>query len=393
LCPFARPYIALLRGQGYQAKTVRTHLHLIASLNRWLAHHHHRLRDLDEQVVARFLRRHRLRRKACCGALPALHRLLKLLRQGGVTPPVQAIPLTPTRRLTDEYRQHFLRERGFAQGTVVNYTRQVDRFLAWRLDSRRGDLAKLRAGEAPEFVQHLACGRHPAQAKPAAIALRSFLRYLHYCGRVPRDLSSTMPPVAHWRQTELPKYLPVASVRVVLESCEQSSALGLRNYAILLLLARLGLRAGEIVSLRLEDIDWDHAHLLIRSRKGRGLARLPLLAEVGRAIARYLREGRAGGRCRNLFVRADAPHVGLSGSGAISALARRAMQKAGVVSPHTGAHVFRHSLATTLLERGATLDEIGQVLRHQDPDTTALYAKVQLAALRPLALPWPGGAQ
>jgi integrase len=179
----------------------------------------------------------------------------------------------------------------------------------------------------------------------------------------------------------------------VLESCEQSSAVGRRNHAILLLLARLGLRAGETVALRLEDIDWDNAHLLIRSKKGRGLARLPLPADVGQAIVRYLKEGRPCCACRNVFVRADAPHVPLSASAVISRIVREAIEKAGVSAPRTGAHVFRHSLATAMLGRGASLEEIGQVLRHQDPDTTAIYAKVELEALRPLALPWPGGVR
>jgi len=391
LCPFAQPYIALLQGQGYQPKTVREHLRLIASLNRWLVHRRRGLRDLDEHVIARFLKRHLRRRKAWCGALPAMHRLLDILRKTGVTPPAKVIPLTPAQRLADQYRQYLLRERGCAEETVENYVRHVDRFLARRLGSERDDLTTLRACEVTEFVQRNARDHNPPQTKQVITALRSFLRYLHYCGCIPKDLSPTVPAVAHWRLTGLPKHLPAEAVRAVLEGCEQTSALGRRNFAILLLLARLGLRAGEVVSLRLEDIDWDHAHLMIRSRKGRGLARLPLPADVGRAIVQYLKEGRPRCGCRNLFVRADAPHAPLSGSAVISGIVMRAIQKAGVAAPHTGAHVFRHSLATTMLGRGASLDEIGQVLRHQDPDTTAIYAKVQLAALRPLALPWPGG--
>jgi len=393
LCPYALPYLTLLQEQGYQPKTVREHLCLIASLNRWLARRDRGLRDLNEQVVLRFLKRHLRRRKHWCGALPALHRLLGLLRKRGVTPPAKVIPPTPAQRLADRYRQYLLRERGCADETVENYARHIDRFLARRFGSGGVGLATLRACEVTEFVQRNARDHSPQQTQQVVTALRSFLRYLHYCGRVPRDLSSTVPTVAHWRLTGLPKHLPAEAVQRVLDRCEQTSAVGQRNYAILLLLARLGLRAGEIVSLRLEDIDWDNANLLIRSRKGRGLARLPLPADVGQAIVRYLKEGRPRCACRNVFIRADAPHVQLSGSPVISCMVMHAIKKAGVAAPRTGAHVFRHSLATAMLKRGASLDEIGQVLRHRDPDTTAIYAKVELEALRPLALPWPGGVR
>ena len=393
LCPYAQPYLTLLQDQGYRPKTVREHLCLIASLNRWLARRDRGLRDLNEQVVAGFLTRHLCRRKNWCGALPAMHRLLGLLRKAGVTPPAKVIAPTPAQRLVERYRQFLLDERGCVEGTVEHYARHAGRFLARRFGAGRVGLATLQACEVTEFVQCSARDHNLSKTQKVVTALRSFLRYLHYCGRLPRDLSSAVPAVAHWRLTGLPKHLPAEAVQRVLESCEQSSTVGRRNYAILLLLARLGLRAGETVSLRLEDIDWDNAHLLIRSKKGRGLARLPLPADVGQAIARYLKEGRPCCACRNVFVRAAAPHVPLCGSAVISRIVREAIEKAGVSAPRTGAHVFRHSLATAMLRRGASLEEIGQVLRHQDPDTTAIYAKVDLDALRPLALPWPGGVR
>jgi integrase len=182
-------------------------------------------------------------------------------------------------------------------------------------------------------------------------------------------------------------------VRQVLDRCDQVTAIGKRNYAILLLLATLGLRAGEVIALRLEDIDWQNAHLLIRSRKGPGLARLPLPADVGKALARYLKDGRPPCSCRQVFIRSEAPYTALSNSAVLSVLVGRAIDKAGVASSRKGAHVFRHSLATAMLGRGASLTEIGQVLRHYDPDSTGIYAKVDLKALRPLALPWPGGVR
>ena len=169
--------------------------------------------------------------------------------------------------------------------------------------------------------------------------------------------------------------------------------MGRRNHAILLLLARLGLRAGEIIALQLDDIDWENAQLTVRSKKGRGWARLPLPADVGKAMARYLQTDRPQCSCRNVFVRMVAPYERLSNSPVISVMTRNALKQAGVESARKGAHLFRHSLATEMLRQGASLDEIGQVLRHKDPDTTAIYAKVDLDALRRLAVAWPGGVQ
>jgi integrase len=181
-------------------------------------------------------------------------------------------------------------------------------------------------------------------------------------------------------------------VQKVLRSVDRSSVRGTRNYAILLLLARLGLRAGEIVAMQLEDLDWTKAELTVRSKKGPGWARLPLAADVGRALAAYLRVRPASAH-RNLFVRDYAHYSPFVASGPVSVLVRQAIENAGVQSAHTGAHVFRHSLATELLHNGASLDEIGRVLRHRDPDSTAIYAKVDIDALRQLALAWPGGAR
>ena len=178
----------------------------------------------------------------------------------------------------------------------------------------------------------------------------------------------------------------------MLKDCDRQTAIGRRDYAILLLLARLGLRAGEVVALNLEDIDWDNGHITVRAKGGRW-AQLPLPAEVGEGIAVYLRQDRPRGSCRRVFLRHRAPFVGLANSIAISSLVMRALKSAGVDSERKGAHLFRHGLATEMLRQGASLDEIGDLLRHQSPNTTAIYAKVDLVALRPLALPWPGGAR
>ena len=254
-------------------------------------------------------------------------------------------------------------------------------------------LSRLEATDVVEFVQSNAHPHSRGYTLQVVTALRSFLRFLQYRGHITSDLAQVVPAVANWAMADLPKHLPAQAVRKVLDSCDQTTAAGRRNYAILLLLARLGLRAGEIIALQLEDIDWENGQLTVRSKKGGGWARLPLPKDVGKALARYLRLDRPQGSSRNVFLRLVAPYERLSGSPVIAVLTRNALQKAGVQSARKGAHLFRHSLATEMLRQGASLDEIGQVLRHKDPDTTAIYAKVDLDALRRLAVVWPGGVQ
>jgi integrase len=191
----------------------------------------------------------------------------------------------------------------------------------------------------------------------------------------------------------LPTYLSAVQVRKVLDSCDRETVMGRRDYAILLLLAKLGLRAGEVTTLTLDDIDWRASELLFRA-KGRQRARMPIPPDVGTAIAAYLRDGRPKSLCRRLFVRTLAPHVGFASGCAITMIAKTALDRAGIEGcAHRGAHIFRHSLATELLRSGATLSEIGQLLRHENHDTTRIYAKVDIDALRTLSLPWPGGVQ
>jgi len=221
-------------------------------------------------------------------------------------------------------------------------------------------------------------------------ALRSFLRYLRHQGKVATDLAACVPTVARWSFATLPKFLPAGTVQRVLDRSNRRTPIGRRDYAILFLLARLGLRACEIVALNLEDIDWEKARITIRSKGGRW-AQLPLPTDVGEALALYLRHGRPSCSCRRVFIRDRAPRIGFANSIAVSTLVMRALERAGVDSARKGAHLFRHSLARDMIRQGASLDEIGELLRHQSPNTTAIYAKVDLPALRPLALPWPGG--
>jgi len=392
LGPFVVPYATKLQEQGYCLETIRDHLEHMVNLNRWLMRTGRGLRDLNQTVLDRFWR-HGARPRRKVLKAPAGHGLLTLLRNAGVTPLCEDLARTPAQRLVLRYRRYLADERGLSDWTIDAYGRHVRRFVAHQFGAGTASVSQIRARAVLDYVQAYARSHAPQDTGNGVSALRSFLRFLHYQGLIRADLASVIPAVARWQMAGLPKHLSAEAVRQVLDRCDQTTPLGQRDYAILLLLARLGLRAGEVVALQLEDIDWERSEITVRSKKGRGWARLPLPTDVGKALARYLRHGRPSCACRQVFVRSLAPHVGFTPSGAISHLTRQALQKAGVQSARTGAHVFRHSLATAMLHQGASLDEIGQVLRHQTPNSTAIYAKVDLDALRRLAVPWPGGGR
>lgn len=393
LCPHVPAYITQLQTQGYQPQTILKHLWLFAHFNRWLRRTDRGLRNLNEEIVKHFLRHHCAQRKWQLEEGGALYKLLNMLRKARVVPGAEKVPTTPAERLANQYQCYLLKERGCSAHTLANYGRHINRFIAERFGSGPIRLSQVRAQDVIAFVQSGARQLSRGHASQRVTALRSFLRFLHYRGHITTDLAPAVPAVAHWRMTGLPKYLSSKTVQKALDSCDQTTAFGRRNYAILLLMARLGLRGGEIAALQLEDLDWETAQLTIHSKKSRSWTRLPMPGDAGKAIAHYLQHDRPRCSSRNVFISMLAPHQHISRAYVIGDLARTALEKAGVKRVRKGSHLFRHSLATEMLRRGASLEEIGQVLRHKNPDTTAIYAKVDLDALRRLAIVWPGGVQ
>ena len=379
---------------GYTPITVLSYLRLFAKFDLWLSRRRQRLRRLNEKDADRFLKRLHARHPAVRrGSRSVLRLVLKLLRDVGVVAPKrEPIASSPAKRLANEYRAFLKEERGLDRSTVYHYSRHIDRFLNEHFGAGRVNLRALGGLEITAFVRRQAPRYGRGQAAQMVTGLRSFFRFAQFRGLVASDLAAVVPPVPNWKMAGLPKYLSTEAVQRVLGASERATVRGKRDYAILLLLARLGLRGGEIVALQLDDIDWANAELTIRSKKGDGWARLPLMVDVGQALARYL-SVRPPSAYRNVFVRDYAPYTPFAFTGAVSNLVRKAIKRAGVKSARNGAHVFRHTLATEMLRRGASLTEIGRVLRHRDPDSTMIYAKVDLGALRELALPWPGGAR
>ena len=267
------------------------------------------------------------------------------------------------------------------------------KFLVERFSEGSFLLKEIKASDISDFVLRHGRDMSVGTAQIMTTAFRSFFRYLFQKGELQANLAACVPTVADRRLSTVPKYVTPEEVERVLKACNCNTAIGRRDYAMLLLLARLGLRAGEIVALQLEDINWRAGEILIRG-KGMLHDRMPLPADVGEALASYLRQDRPACPTRRVFVCTRAPRRSFVRSCTVSTIVRRALVRAGLDPPAKGAHLFRHSLATSLLRSGATIEEIGEVLRHRDPSTTEIYAKVDFDGLRSLAHPWPiGGAQ
>ena len=388
LSPHLAAYAQYLHDAGFAIQSGQLQLRMLANFSTWLDNKRLGADEVDWPPVERYIRSRKKAGKLRNEDAPALRRVLRMLPAGQVEAP--SSPPT-ARQIVLEQFQHYLRhERGLAEATIMKYTPIVRAFLAGKFPSGTPDFHQISPADIAKFVRRQAERITTKDAATVVTALRSFLRHLLHRGAIDTDLAACVPTIATWSLSKVPKFLPAEQIQRVLDSCDRSTPIGKRNYGILLLLARLGLRAGEVVGLTLEDIDWEAGVITVRG-KGKRVAQMPLPVEVGAAIADYLRRARPACSSRRVFIRDKAPLVGFANSVAICSLVERALKKAGVESVYRGSHLFRHSLATTMLKHGASLPEIGDVLRHRRPDTTAIYAKVDLVSLRSIALPWPGG--
>lgn len=391
LAPFADGLRRDLAGQGYAPDTITDHIRLFADLSDWLSGRGLVGADLTVPVADAFL----LARRAAgrrAGVTPrGLAPVLGYLRRVQVAPPPVAVPAaTPLEVLLAEYRRHLEGERGLSAGTVRHYLRYAHRFLTWLPGSPADSLPALSVGQVTDYVLGWTAGRIGGAADMVTLpALRSLLRFLHVAGHVLRPLAAAVP-AGRRRPTRLdmPRAASVDHVRAVLAGCDRASAAGRRDYAILLMMARLGLRGGEVARLRLADVNWRAGELTVRGKGGR-VDVLPLPADVGQAMADYLLHSRPATSALTLFVTVVAPFNAMATS-TVTVMVARACARARV--PRFGPHRMRHAAACDLLAAGASMEEIGQLLRHAQQRTTAIYAKVDQARLAGLALPCPQGA-
>lgn len=383
---YARGFAIELSRQGYAPPTTAMKLQLMAQVSRWLAAQDMAVGDLAGEVVERYFVARRAAGYVTQRTSRSLVPMLGYLRGLGVVAEESAPEGTPVDVLLARYRGYLAVERGLAAGTIRWYVAHVRPFLDGRVVDDRVVLEDLLAGEVSAFVLG-ECRRRPAgTAKQVVSALRSLLRYLHVEGLIDRPLVAAVPSVAGWQLSGLPRPLDRDEVRRLLGACDRRTVAGRRDFAILLLLSRLGLRAGEVAALELDDIDWRSGELVVSGKGGR-VTRLPLPDDVGAAIAGWLRRGRPlTVQGRGVFVRLRPPHRSLTAGGVGSAVVH-AGQRAGLGA--IGAHRLRHSAASEMLGAGAPLEEIGQVLGHRKLATTAIYAKIDRLALRALARPWP----
>lgn len=385
LAPHAPGFWRELLERRYSGLYVRNLLYVAARFSRWLEGRSIALGEVTDELVAAFLTHERSHGWALWRPT-RVRLLLGYLRGSGLVPTARPrVATSPTDRFLREYAQYLARERALSAATIRDYTDVAREFITARRDGLRWD--RLRPVHVTAFVLRESRRWSVGYCKYHVTALRSLLRYLHQGGRVRCDLAGCVPAVAGWRLAWLPKALEPAQVTRLLLVSDKGSPQGLRDAAIVRLLLRLGLRAGDVAALTLDDLDWRAGVLAVRG-KGRRESRLPVPRDVGRALAAYLQHGRPETDSRQLFVRSRAPYRRLSSQGVVRAVSQL-LRRTGV--PRGGAHLLRHTAATQLLRRGASLPEIGHVLRHRHVDTTAIYAKVDFAALRALARPWPRG--
>ena len=389
------PFADSLMESGYAATTIQSKLGLLIDLGEWLRRRGLAVKDLDERRIETFItdsRRNGLLRR---GDRTTLRQLLDHLREHHVVQRVTpTCDVSPLAAILDRYEKHLRSERGLTTATIINYLPFARKFLSDRFGEGPFLLKVVRPRDISGFILRHARTMSCRRAQLMTTVFRSFFRFLFQRGELQVDLAPSIPTVADWRLSTLPRYITAEEVIRVLGSCDRHTATGRRDYALLLLLARLGLRAGEIVAMQLEDIDWRSGEILVR---GKGLLydRMPLPVDVGQALAVYLRHDRPSSKTRRVFVCSKAPQRGFSGPSTVSTIVRRALDRAGLHPGFKGAHLLRHSLATSMIRSGASMSEIGEILRHRSPSTTEIYAKLDFEGLRSLAQPWPnlGGAQ
>lgn len=390
LAGYIAAFAESLGAMGYAAGSIYRQVHIVACFSHWLGHRAVTLQGIAPDHLTRYLRCRARRRRPCRGDPAALMHLMEFLRREGVIAAEKVVVHQPASiaSCVEAYEVYLLEGRALASATVANYVPFARDFLEHCFGGRPVDLSRLRANDVLRFVQRQASRLHRKRAKLMTTALRSFLSFARYGGQVDIDLAAAVPVVPNWSMTTIPRAISPDQVRQLLASVDRGTGTGRRDYAILLLLARLGLRSGEVASLELEDIDWKTSQLSVHGKSGRR-NELPLTMEVGKALAAYLKDGRPRGASRRVFLRARAPLRGFQGASGIGSIVRHRLQRCGIDTPSMGTHQFRHGLATEMLRQGASLGEIGDVLGHRHSQTTSIYTKVDIEALRGLALPWP----
>lgn len=394
-------FIDVLKEQNYTRGSVSLYRSCLAHLGRRMAQDDVRLAGLDETLALELIAGVEAFKARKIKAAFIVKRFVGWLAEQGLA----KLPPAPTPRdvaraeLRRDYEAYLRRQRGLSERTIFHCWRFADRFLDFRFGEAIGDLGAITADDVARFMLHLTTRRRmPFRDRTPPTHLRNFFRYLFKAGKTQVDLAAGVPSIRRSYGARLPRHLTAEQVEQVLEAVRTGSSekLRRRNYAMVLLLARLGLRAPEVIAIRIEDIDWRAGEIVVRG-KGQRHDRLPLPPDVGAALADYLRFERGPSASRTLFVTTKAPHRPFHDSQMLNAVLKAAFARTGVKppGPYVGSHVLRHSLASQMARQGASLEEIGDLLRHRSRASTMIYAKLDIDGLRSVAQPWPiaGGAE
>ena len=396
MAPYLDTLVAGLEAQEYSRKSIRRQLRNADSFGSWLDHQKLPLAAITGEIVSRYINGlHRSARAGyAMGYTPhnarGLARLLDLLQISGVLLAARPPGIVPDSRLCD-FDQYMERVRGAAPGTRSIYLHEARSFLAHVFPAGDTDWSRVRPEHVVSYVTTRAAQLSATCRRHFVTPLRAFLRYLAGQGMLPASLEHAIPRFRQWRHAVLPAVLSAEELERVLAVSWGRTVQGLRNRAILLLLAHLGLRAGEVVRLCLEDIDWRQGQLLVRAGKNHRERVLPLLNGPGEALAAYLKDGRPASPLRAVFLNLCPPYRALRSPQVVRAVATRALRDAGVSASRPGAHLFRRTVATQMVCRGAAFKSISDVLGHHTLGVTGIYAKLDLVSLAKVALPWPGG--
>jgi len=386
------PFLQHLRAARYADETLQRKRTITKEFAQWAQQHLIVADNIDSNSAAQFVDRLPQRAKTRVALERATVRLFleHLSTRGHLKHPLPKENESDSVSHLQRYEHYLRKDRGLADNSVHVYVPFVRDFLstqtikAGSLSQDAFDTLNIRS-----FLVAQTKGRSDEYTRLVATSLRSFLRFLFFIGETARDLSSSVPMVRKYRLSAPPSFLSPEQTERVLAATDRSTSTGRRDYAVLLLLARLGLRAGEVVLLELGDIRWRSGEIVIRG-KGRMLDHLPLVCDVGEALAAYIRLDRGVSSSKQVFLRTWAPRIGLTGPAAVGHIVRKALARAGVRRAGRGAaHLFRHGLATKMIRRGASIAEIAEVLRHRSQNTTAIYSQVSFEALRTVAQPWP----
>jgi site-specific recombinase XerD len=400
LSDYPEHFLKHLQSQHYSAATIAQYKHCVNVLASQMGALNVDLKDLDEDRAVDLIARSEQQKQRSSGRKHnafIIRSFIKFLTGLGSVKPMLGVAPDDTVRglLKRDYEEYLRRQRGLSERTIFHSWRIADRFLEFRFGKEIGDLSQITSIDIVNFLQQLTTRKPPLRDKTLSSHLRNFFRYLFKAGKTTANLALGIPSVAQRYGARLPRHLTTEQVGILVKAVRTDTVAGRRNYAMVLLIARLGLRAPEVIAMQIDDIDWRSGEVIVRG-KGNRHDRVPLPPDVGEALANYIKLDRTA-TSRALFVTERPPHHAFKDGQVLNYILRAAFARTGLKPPppYVGSHILRHSLGTNLVQRGASLEEISDMLRHRSRASTMIYAKLDIDGLRSIAQPWPvaGGAK